>query len=128
MNKRKIVCVIDDDFVYHFAVKKLLQKIEGVEEVLSFYNGIEAIDYLAKYQTNRIPDLIFLDIRMPVLDGWGFLERYEQIEENLEDNPVIYLVSSSSEPDDIKRARYYKSVEGYIIKPISRQVLLDKVK
>ena len=75
------------------------------------------------------PDIIFLDINMPVMDGWEFLEAYRAIEEKLPDTISIYLVSSSVDKNDIMRSRQFKYVTDYLVKPVYKekfsQVLLS---
>ena len=94
-----------------------------------FKNGREAINALAPLLISgkNIPEIILLDINMPIMDGWEFLDEFTQIETHK--LITIYVVSSSIDPADMNRVDNYKSVTNYIIKPISmeilRQIMLD---
>lgn len=117
----KLACIIDDDTVYIKLVKKLLQLKNLCNDILVFQNGKEAIEYFKKSKIENIelPELILLDLNMPVMNGWEFLDEFDNIRESLEINPSLYVVSSSIDPIDSEKARSKKFVEDYISKPIS---------
>ena len=75
------ICLIDDDSIYQFTAKRIIELLNPLQKVLVFSNGKEAIDYFqASTQcNNEIPDVIFLDINMPVMNGWEFLEAYDSV-------------------------------------------------
>src|SRR4051812_42240322 len=93
------ICVIDDDHIYQFTALKTLKNIDASDNIIVFSNGREAINYMAdnKDDNSKIPDLVFLDLNMPYMDGWEFLEEYVKIKDILpSDKRVhIYIVSSS---------------------------------
>ena len=88
-----------------------------------FSNGEEAIHYLKKNAADgsSIPDIIFLDINMPVMNGWQFLEEYAHLRSDLQKNITIYMVSSSVDEYDIRKSKEFKTVSDYIIKPIQKE-------
>ena len=88
-----------------------------------FFNGLEAIDDLKnKIETNNEPDLILLDINMPVCDGWHFLEEFRKIKQNLSKNVEVYLVSSSNDVSDLNKSKLYKDeVKKYYYKPMTQE-------
>ncbi|MCX6207193.1 MAG: response regulator [Bacteroidetes bacterium] len=118
------VCLIDDDKVYQFTAKMILEATGLTSSIKTFFNGKEAIDFLCipeNQQEGSIPDVIFLDINMPIMNGWNFLEAFDQMKHELPKNIVIYVVSSSVDESDIQKSRSYPAVTDYVIKPINRE-------
>ncbi|MDB9754740.1 response regulator [Winogradskyella sp.] len=123
MSKIDIACIIDDDPIFVFGAKRMMELVDFCESFMLFKNGREALNTLAPLliSGNDIPELILLDINMPIMDGWQFLDEFTQIETHK--LITIYIVSSSIDPADMNRVDKYKSVTNYIIKPISMEVL-----
>ena len=123
MKKFNNIFVVDDDLVYHFIIKKLFSKCNINVNTSYFFNGLEAIDDLKnKIETNNEPDLILLDINMPVCDGWHFLEEFRKIKQNLSKNVEVYLVSSSNDVSDLNKSKLYKDeVKKYYYKPMTQE-------
>lgn len=119
MNVEKIICVIDDDAIFQLLTKRIIDKIPGDYLLLQFENGKLAMDYFKDHLElpSRLPQLIFLDINMPVSNGWQFLDEFRSYK-NGEYAPVIYMSSSSSDQNDIEQANKYEQLSGYLIKPI----------
>lgn len=115
------ICVIDDDMIYQFAVKLNLKQHKLAENVLTFDNGDEARNYFQKHagEPDKLPDVILLDINMPVMDGWDFLEWVTANKPLFAKNIPIFMVSSSIDWRDIERAKSYDSVMDYISKPLT---------
>ncbi|WP_417871085.1 response regulator [Winogradskyella sp.] len=88
-----------------------------------FNNGQEAINNLKPIMLTgeKIPEVILLDINMPIMDGWQFLDEFIQIESHKE--VTIYIVSSSIDPADLQRAKKYESISNYVVKPITAETL-----
>lgn len=118
-----IICLIDDDKIYQFTAKKILESTGLSQDILPFYNGEEAMDFIAANirSANLLPDIIFLDINMPVMDGWQFLESFKKIYTQLPKPITIYMVSSSVDDYDIRKSKEYAEVIDYVIKPINRE-------
>jgi len=123
MNAIKKVCLIDDDPIFVYGGKILLNRTHFCEEVITFSNGLEAIEYISALSLDgkTLPDLILLDINMPVMNGWEFLEEFSKLQCAIK--IPIFIVSSSVNPDDIKKASAYKSVYSFISKPLGRDAL-----
>lgn len=121
--------MIDDDLIYQFTCKKLIQSLELPIELIPFLNGQEALDFLLKNAKveNKLPDFIFLDINMPILNGWQFLEDYVNIKNQLCKPNLLYLVSSSIDFEDVERAAKNNLLTGYINKPISKEKILKAI-
>ena len=117
------VCIIDDDLIYQFLIKEEIEYTNMVSKIMFFNNGEKALQFiennLNKNEIDILPDIIFLDINMPVMDGWEFLEAYAKIKPKVEKKIVIYMVSSSTDIRDLDRAKSISEVSDYIIKPVS---------
>ena len=118
--------IIDDDTIYHFILTSIINKNKLAESILSFLDGEEAIQYLRDNKTNneKIPDILFLDVNMPIMDGWMFIEEYARIKKEIIKKTAIFMLSSSVNPIDIERAGKIAEISDYIIKPIK----LEEVK
>lgn len=128
MEKLKQIMVIDDDPVNNTIVKKLSDYTGFAEEVATFISAVDGLDYLQQLSEKKqdLPSLIFLDIRMPIVNGWDFLERFAEMNRFQDFNSVaIYMLTSSSEQSDINKARQYKMVTDYIVKPITADKLRE---
>ena len=108
------ILLIEDNKTTNF-ISKLALKSVGIETVDEVFNGMEACQYLQKI----CPDVIFLDLNMPVMDGWEFLEEIEikQICRGVK----IAILTSSRHPNDIKRSKFYPSVIAYLEKPLTKE-------
>jgi CheY-like chemotaxis protein len=123
MKKFNTIFVVDDDLVYHFIIKKLFSKCNIEVNTSYFFNGLEAIfDLKNKVETDNAPDLILLDINMPVYDGWQFLEEFKKLKQNLKKDIEVYLVSSSNDISDLNKSKEYKDeVKKYYYKPMTQE-------
>lgn len=118
------VCLIDDDKVYQFTSKMILEATLLTSRITTFFNGQEAIEFFldpANQQIDILPDVIFLDINMPIMNGWNFLEAFDKIFYTLPKKILIYVVSSSVDDSDIEKSKSFVSVADYVIKPINKE-------
>jgi CheY-like chemotaxis protein len=116
----KRVWIIDDDDLYVFICKKMLNKL-GLENdmIESFPNGKAGLDTIKSREANgKLPSLILLDINMPIMNGWDFLDEINPYLEKLPDDLTIAILSSSVEPSDKAKALSYSEVNDYISKPV----------
>lgn len=122
MKKFNTIFVVDDDLVYHFIIKKLFSKCNIDVKTKYFFNGLEAIDELKeRVELDNVPDLILLDINMPVYDGWQFLDEFKKLKANLSKNIEVYLVSSSNDISDLNKSKMYQDeVKKYYYKPMTQ--------
>lgn len=120
--KVELACIIDDDKIYVNLVKKIIEIKKLSKNLLIFKNGKEALDHFKLILENAseevLPDIIFLDINMPVMDGWEFLNEFIKIKNIFDKKITLYVVSSSIDPRDLERARSFNLVTDYLIKPI----------
>ena len=126
MKKIPLVSIIDDDQLFQFSTKKLLESTEGVEEILQFKNGQEAINYFLdnRDRPEKIPDLVFLDLNMPVSNGWDFLDKFTShtFEKNL---ITIYICTSTDSKYDHEKLNLYPELKGFLFKPIIKQEVFE---
>ena len=117
--------IIDDDEINNFIAAKLIKKVESNSNVNTCLNGLDGINYLKDLleKQNQMPDVIFLDINMPIMNGWDFLEEFENIKLNINKEISIYMLSSSVYNDDIKKAETYGTVKMFISKPLTLEKL-----
>ncbi|MES2458739.1 MAG: response regulator [Bacteroidota bacterium] len=120
--------VIDDDEINIFIIKKIVEKTGYPVSMTSKGNGQLAIDYLKTVLESNgpFPELILVDINMPLMNGWEFLEAYEKL--NVSFSPHMYMVSSSVYENDIEKAKSYKTIKGFISKPLSIDRLTELLK
>lgn len=128
--KSPIIALVDDDKVFQLTASRTLRAAQLTDKILQFENGEEALDFLKDNATNSstLPDYIFLDINMPFVDGWMFLNDYANLKTNLSKPIEIFMVSSSIDPRDMDRARQHADVAQYIIKPVSREKFIELLK
>tara|TARA_R110002050_G_scaffold300400_2_gene469622 strand:- start:2528 stop:2917 length:390 start_codon:yes stop_codon:yes gene_type:complete len=121
--------VVDDDVVFRLSAKMLINSLDGEHSIIMLENGEEAINFLYenRSQPDMLPEILLLDLSMPVLDGWEFLEQYLPLKDELTKDITIYIVTSSIDQADIKRAESISTVKGYLIKPISRAQLKELI-
>jgi len=115
------VAVVDDDSSYQFLTSRTIRSIGHTNVILQFYDGSEAIHYLSQYADDpiQLPDLLLLDINMPRVDGWMFLEEFSSIKGRISKEISIVMVSSSIDSRDVARARQNKNIRDYVMKPVS---------
>jgi CheY-like chemotaxis protein len=121
----KFVMLIDEDEIDNIINQKIIESNNFSEKVLVFQTGTEALDFLrtnAKTADN-LPDLIFLDINMPIMDGFQFLEEFEKLDAPILDKSKIIMLSSSISPRDIDRAASNRFVKKYLNKPLNSRYL-----
>jgi CheY-like chemotaxis protein len=130
MQNKIQIAIVDDDKIFQLITNKTLHTIDQVSHIWQFYNGEEALVYLQDHagQPDALPDIILLDINMPVVDGWTFLKDYVDLHDQLSKSISIHMVSSSIDPKDIERAKTTPLVQEYIIKPISKDKILEVIR
>jgi CheY-like chemotaxis protein len=126
MRKINQACIIDDDKIFTFGLKKLMSLTNFCDDILTFVNGQEAINYLQSILAlpESLPDLILLDLNMPIMDGWQFLEEFSRRQPAKK--IALYVVSSSIDPVEHRRVASYEVVSNFFVKPLMREDL-DKI-
>lgn len=128
LKKLNSILLVDDDEDDNYYHKIIINKMEMVNKIAVAENGIEALAYI-KDEANVPPDIIFLDLNMPKMNGWEFLEQYQHLTLEQKAKVLIVILTTSLNPDDKKRAEEIKDVTGFETKPLSKEILselLDK--
>ncbi|TNE80596.1 MAG: response regulator [Bacteroidetes bacterium] len=118
------IAIIDDDPVYRFVAKNMLEKIKGIHHMYFYEDAESAIeDWISSLEPAPLPDIILVDINMNALDGWDLLDQlHERLPQRT--NSRIYMVSSSPLDSDVEQAKNHPiGIQGYIVKPIGMQKL-----
>lgn len=130
--KLKCVLLVDDDSSCNFLHKRLLKKTNRVEQIEVAKDGLEAINFLKSIQLKQqeqeascpdCPDMIFLDINMPRMNGWQFLDAYKELAKQKKKHIVVIMLTSSLNPDDKARADEYDEVAELNYKLLSQNKL-----
>ena len=127
MEKIKNVYIIDDDEIIIYLTDRLITEEEFCEKNTTFENGLKALEKLkdALAAKEELPDLMLVDLNMPVMDGWEFIEQFEKLE--LPKPIPIFIFTSSINPIDTEKAHQHKTIKGYIQKPLT-PIKLDKIR
>jgi CheY-like chemotaxis protein len=130
--KKKLNCIllIDDDRATNFINERVIKKLDCTKRIVTVYNGAEALEFLSIEENGNLlqPDLIFLDINMPVMDGWEFLEHYRKLHEDKKAKVVLLMLTTSLNPDDVKKANRIEEVKGFKNKPLTIEMMHEILK
>jgi CheY-like chemotaxis protein len=126
--ERKLNCVllIDDDEPTNFLNQVIIERAGCAEEIKTVQSGREALDYLMQASSNQTfpcPDLIFLDINMPAMNGWEFLERYRQLDSRHKGKVMIVMLTTSLFPEDRLRSKEIPEISAFQNKPLTEEKL-----
>jgi CheY-like chemotaxis protein len=118
------VLSIEDDNVTQMLNRIQLNKSKFCNTIFEAYNGVEAIDFFKKLDNGEIsleniPEVIFLDLNMPVMDGWDFFDTFKKVYAHFEEKTKIFILSSSINPTDLERAKNEKSIVAFLAKPLN---------
>ncbi|MBA4849441.1 response regulator [Emticicia sp. BO119] len=123
---KKLLCV-DDDKITLTLIKLVVEKASFAEEVITKMNGKEALDYYDSIDGSpvkeRYPELIFLDLNMPVMGGWDFLDEFAKGFYKKFSQTKIVILSSSTDPEERARAKMYPMIIDYLTKPLTINAL-----
>ncbi|WP_276168947.1 response regulator [Zobellia alginiliquefaciens] len=120
MTKFDKICIVDDDAIVVFGLKRAMQALEFPSEPIVYENGLDAIESVQEMitQNTELPSLILIDINMPIMGGWDFISEMREIWPKDKKEPVIYMMTSSINPKDIETAKSFNLESNYLIKPI----------
>ena len=117
---RKLV-FIDDDPIDHFLMKHILRGKNYFDTTTYTIYGSLVLDYIEEHKSDpeKLPDMIFVDLNMPLFSGWDFLKRMEQMQDEISKDIPVFVISSSLRPDDVATSSKYSFVQDFISKPVS---------
>lgn len=117
------IWIVDDDHIYVYAAQKQLSLHAAIKHTSVFANGKLAMDALNELLSKKasLPRIILLDINMPVMDGWEFMEAFNALADDALRTVAIFMVSSSIYEEDTERAKTYKQIKQYIQKPLNKE-------
>lgn len=121
MADERTILFVDDDEISNFVSVKTIEDAKIADNILSVTSAMEALDMINKGANGDgfYPDLIFLDINMPVMSGWDFMEEYVRIKKDLPKPIRIIILTSSVYQQDKEKANTYEDVDDYTLKPLS---------
>ncbi len=127
MKQIKSCAIVDDDMIFKKLLSRIITNTSFCETILNFDNGQQALHFVNEIQDGKVemPDVIFLDLNMPILDGWQFLEDFEN--RSFSKKPALFVLSSSIEENDVEQVKMYSCVSGMLVKPLEYEDL-EKVK
>ena len=121
--------IIDNDPMVSFYIKRLTE-LGALADIITIYDSPRgAVDYLLLHKSSleHLPDIILLDIYMPEMDGWEFLQEFQKVKDKLTKNVEIHIITSSNHPKDISRAQSFPEVKSYLQKPVTLEALQELV-
>ena len=125
MSQALTIALVDDDRIYQFTTERILQRLDNEVRFLWLKDGEEALTYMDDNggHADKLPDILIVDINMPFLDGWQFLEAFNGLRERMAKPIDIYMVSSSNDDRDMQRAKSTVGVRDYVEKTITKEKL-----
>ncbi len=126
--KYRGIAIVDDDNLFRHILKAQISKLQASEDVVLFENGDQAIRHLRSAIEDPelfFPKTIFLDINMPVMNGWEFLDAFRELKGQLAEEITIFIVTSSVNEEDQQKAKEYSEVSKYVVKPITSAILKE---
>jgi CheY-like chemotaxis protein len=125
MRKFSNVLLVEDDPITVMVCERIIKMTAFSDNVSSCVNGKMALEHLTSLKDKGavLPEIIFLDINMPVMNGWDFLAEFENMKTMFDELPRIYILSSTVDPEDYKKAKAFSLVENFISKPLSKESL-----
>nr|WP_315200577.1 response regulator [uncultured Flavobacterium sp.] len=119
-----LIMCIDDDPITLMLFKKVVQKASFAKEIIYAHNGQEAITFIDNIKSEDTkPQLLFLDLNMPVMGGWEFLDLFNNSNYYLSNNTKVIILTSTIDPEDIKKSKSYPNVIEFLSKPITVEML-----
>jgi CheY-like chemotaxis protein len=119
------VMLVDDNHDDNFFHERAVKKSNPANIVLTYNTGISALAYIREGKEPH-PDLIFLDINMPAMNGWEFLNEYNKLQLNYSSSVVIIMLTTSGNPDDKAKAKSWNFISDYVTKPLTKE-LVDEI-
>ncbi|NVK28422.1 MAG: response regulator [Flavobacteriia bacterium] len=117
------ILLVDDDPIHNVILKRAIHRISPNIEVIDFEEPLSAIEHLKENSSGPLPSIIFLDLDMPIMNGFEFADALGVEFPHLLDSVAVHMVSSSVIPSDIQKANDHPNIDGFITKPVAREKL-----
>ncbi len=126
MKKFNSILLVEDDPIAIIVCDRIIKLNNFTDNLITKENGKEALKYIQSLlQENKpLPEVILLDINMPIMNGWDFLNEYETLLNKIESPPLIFILSSTADPNDFSKATLYSFVKDFIPKPFNKEHLI----
>jgi len=127
MSKINLACLVEDDPVHIYLSKRYLESSGYIDNIQIYNDGKEAFDGLKlDWESKKtLPEIILLDLTMPIWDGWKFLDEFTKLP--IEEQITIYILTSSINEADRQKASDYNAVKNYLVKPITMPALVELI-
>ncbi|GAA3767418.1 response regulator [Flavobacterium ginsengiterrae] len=112
------ILLIEDNLIDQLVTKQLLKKVLDINQVFIANNGLEGLQWIIKNKKAKQKLVILLDIQMPIMNGFEFLDIFQTLNTEIQDETQIYVVSSTLDSDEIEQIRKNEFVEDFLNKPI----------
>lgn len=125
--KKKINCVllVDDDDATNYIHQYIMKEIQFADHIKIAKNGHKALDYIKSINNKDYlkPDILFLDVNMPVMNGWEFLKQYELLDNSLQNDTMVVLFTTSLKPNEEELVGSFCSIDHVMSKPLTPEML-----
>ena len=121
--KEKLISIllVDNDSDNNFFHERAIKKYDPNITVVSKNSGLAALEFL-KTVPHILPDIIFLDINMPGMNGWEFMDEYNLFRKEFQNETIVLMLTNSENPDDQKKAKSFNYISEYITKPLTKEL------
>ncbi len=122
------IAIIDDDSIFRFIFSKMVKKFPDVPtEVIGFEDGLQALNYFQENEkkSETWPDMLFVDINMPQMTGWEFMDEVCRLELDYVKNIPVFILSSSTSLADIEKINEYTFIDDYLVKPLKKTAFME---
>ncbi len=125
----RVIMLVDDNPGDNYFHVREIKKVNPGYLIIEKITGLEALEYLNLNKNNHpaLPDLIFLDINMPIMNGWEFLHEFLNLETELQ-NRILIMLSTSCNPEDMTRSLKYDCVSAFLSKPLTEEIIRNIIK
>ncbi len=129
MKKFKRILLIDDNDADNFMHALILKKLDCFEEIVAKLDGVKALEYLSTKEDEEYPkpDFILLDINMPRMNGWEFIEEYKKLDDDVKGGPILMMLSTSLNPEDVERANQDSTINSFMNKPLNAEAMKEAI-
>ncbi len=122
MKKLKNFLLVDDSKATNFFNKTIIEKMDCVEKVIVAENGKEALEHM---RSGIIPEVIFLDINMPIMNGWEFISEYQKMEDECKESIIVLMLGTTLNDEDRKRAESIPEIKEFREKMLSKEIVSE---